>query len=256
MEKNRFTTYLLYAIGEIILVVIGILIAVNINNWNQNKKRSALKEQLLAELVDELQYNIDRLQTLDNYSSISSYSVKAIDSLNKIRVELFNHGLDSAEIPKLFVGPIARFNAYNLNTFAFEQLKETGVLNELNPLLKSEIRNYYLYIKKQWYYIEIDYPRYRRSQEQLKYGFFQLKRDYFEDSTTYLSKHPWIFDTHSEKYSDLKYYIELFSYTIRNSRQRAFGIIEESQKLKELLLRQNPNLEENAEEAAGKINSP
>lgn len=38
LSENRFTRYLIYASGEIILVVIGILIALQINNWNENRK--------------------------------------------------------------------------------------------------------------------------------------------------------------------------------------------------------------------------
>ena len=44
MKKNKFTTYLLYAIGEIVLVVIGILIAVSINNWNQDIQKKKLEQ--------------------------------------------------------------------------------------------------------------------------------------------------------------------------------------------------------------------
>jgi len=38
LTENRFSKYLLYAIGEIVLVVIGILIALQINIWNENRK--------------------------------------------------------------------------------------------------------------------------------------------------------------------------------------------------------------------------
>ena len=38
LAENGFRKYLLYAIGEILLVVIGILIALQINNWNEEKK--------------------------------------------------------------------------------------------------------------------------------------------------------------------------------------------------------------------------
>ncbi len=38
MEKNKTGKYLKYAIGEIVLVVIGILIALSINNWNEERK--------------------------------------------------------------------------------------------------------------------------------------------------------------------------------------------------------------------------
>ncbi|MBT8306228.1 MAG: hypothetical protein KJN85_04770, partial [Maribacter sp.] len=41
--ENRTGKYLLYAIGEIVLVVIGILIALQINNWNEEKKVNILR---------------------------------------------------------------------------------------------------------------------------------------------------------------------------------------------------------------------
>lgn len=52
LSENKFSKYLLYAIGEIILVVIGILIALSINNWNENRKQKA--EALLMSLESEL----------------------------------------------------------------------------------------------------------------------------------------------------------------------------------------------------------
>ena len=39
LTENKFSKYMIYAIGEIILVVIGILIALGINNWNENRKK-------------------------------------------------------------------------------------------------------------------------------------------------------------------------------------------------------------------------
>jgi len=38
LSESKFSQYLIYAIGEIVLVVIGILIALQINNWNEEKK--------------------------------------------------------------------------------------------------------------------------------------------------------------------------------------------------------------------------
>jgi len=57
-EKN-FSSYLLYAIGEILLVVIGILLALQINNWNENRKRIADERILAKELYQELQRNLE-----------------------------------------------------------------------------------------------------------------------------------------------------------------------------------------------------
>lgn len=54
LTENKFTKYLLYAIGEIVLVVIGILIALSINNWNENKKTKAKEVNVLEEIKRSL----------------------------------------------------------------------------------------------------------------------------------------------------------------------------------------------------------
>ena len=57
MEKSKTTTYLLYAIGEIALVVIGILIALQVNNWNERKKDKALAQSIYQSLREEAKSN-------------------------------------------------------------------------------------------------------------------------------------------------------------------------------------------------------
>ncbi|NCQ59013.1 MAG: hypothetical protein GW794_14435, partial [Flavobacteriales bacterium] len=54
LKENKFSKYLLYAIGEIILVVIGILIALQINNWNENRKNSNEEIAILQSLDKNL----------------------------------------------------------------------------------------------------------------------------------------------------------------------------------------------------------
>ena len=54
LAKNRMRKYLIYAIGEIVLVVIGILIALQINSWNQDYQRSKLEQVLLAQVKFEI----------------------------------------------------------------------------------------------------------------------------------------------------------------------------------------------------------
>ena len=51
-DDNKPLKYLRYAIGEIVLVVIGILIALQINNWNEGRKDRVLEKKLLENLTD------------------------------------------------------------------------------------------------------------------------------------------------------------------------------------------------------------
>jgi hypothetical protein len=58
LTENKFSKYLLYAIGEIILVVIGILIALSINNWNEERKQEVLEIQFLKSIERDLKSDV------------------------------------------------------------------------------------------------------------------------------------------------------------------------------------------------------
>ncbi|MCS4435243.1 DUF6090 family protein [Aquiflexum gelatinilyticum] len=55
LKENRVTRYLAYAVGEILLVVIGILIALQVNTWNENRKKLAVSRETIVNLKAELE---------------------------------------------------------------------------------------------------------------------------------------------------------------------------------------------------------
>ena len=57
VTEKKSDLYLVYAIGEVVLVVLGILIALQIDNWNENKKTSNIEQQYLLALKEEFEYN-------------------------------------------------------------------------------------------------------------------------------------------------------------------------------------------------------
>ena len=59
MEQNKTGKYLKYAIGEIVLVVIGILIALSINNWNEEQKERLLEKEALNNLLISLSSDLE-----------------------------------------------------------------------------------------------------------------------------------------------------------------------------------------------------
>jgi hypothetical protein len=62
LTENKFSKYLLYAVGEIILVVIGILIALQINDWNQQRKDRNTEQIILKRLQNEYKLNKNQLE--------------------------------------------------------------------------------------------------------------------------------------------------------------------------------------------------
>lgn len=63
LVDRKFTRYALYALGEIALVVIGILIALQINNWNEDRKEDARELLVLKQLKNEYETNLAQLES-------------------------------------------------------------------------------------------------------------------------------------------------------------------------------------------------
>ena len=69
MEKNKTGKYLKYAFGEIILVVIGILIAIQLNEWRNDKANANQKQNVLLALKFEFEANLTQLDTVYYYKT-------------------------------------------------------------------------------------------------------------------------------------------------------------------------------------------
>ncbi|NNK79858.1 MAG: hypothetical protein HKO93_00040, partial [Flavobacteriales bacterium] len=61
LSESKFSKYLLYAIGEIVLVMVGILLALQINNWNESRKERAQELAILEQLRIEFNSNLKQL---------------------------------------------------------------------------------------------------------------------------------------------------------------------------------------------------
>lgn len=135
--------YLRYAIGEIILVVIGILIALQINNWNENRKVQKQEIQIYTELKsDLLQTKKEILNTVNKHKEIIKSTQSLIYDIVKkepysetIYNRFARSGDDFQIIPK---------------TSAFESLKNIGVQILSNDSLRIRITNLYQFDLKRF----------------------------------------------------------------------------------------------------------
>ena len=69
-DDNRPLKYMRYAIGEIVLVVVGILIALQINNWNSERKTQLQEKVILQSLLDEFKTNSANLIIAKNRAAL------------------------------------------------------------------------------------------------------------------------------------------------------------------------------------------
>lgn len=139
MEAGKIKNYLLYAIGEIFLVVVGILIALQINNWNEEYKDSQLEQSYYCKLLEDVNQDHVLLAQLmrDNQERILWVN-KGIHLLQQEKV-------DRKEIVQAMQKSInkIRFN-FKPSLSAFDDLKSSGKLSIIKDLtLKNKLLNYY-----------------------------------------------------------------------------------------------------------------
>jgi len=135
LTENRFSRYLLYAIGEIFLVVIGILIALQINNWNERIKHRVKEREILIDLVENLKINIKTLEiNIEQLKLFDKSSEFVLSSLNNKRAYA-----DSMQVHfhQARMGKIEFF----LSQTGYEGFKDVGLQIVTNKDLKNDILN-------------------------------------------------------------------------------------------------------------------
>lgn len=84
MKENRTGKYLKYAIGEIILVVIGILLALQINNWNSEYKADKNLKEIYKQIQTDLKVDILRIEkVIVKYDEKDKINQDILDKKNK-----------------------------------------------------------------------------------------------------------------------------------------------------------------------------
>ena len=137
LSEGKTGKYFKYAIGEIVLVVIGILIALTINNWNEKQKALIIDENLVTAVVIELKSVQDELETnlksnqriLNKMSEFLDDDFLESEKDSPYVIVLLAHNPSELKIP--LVGSILENNVSH-SISDTELLKMTRELNSLN----------------------------------------------------------------------------------------------------------------------------
>lgn len=143
MEKNNTGKYLKYAIGEIILVVIGILIALQINTWNGEKKDRAYELKMLSEIKSALKTDMEYFEWMVDRTN-------QVDSMvNVISKQIINK---SIFVDSIYLDANSNWNGLRQGTFfrynlgPYEALKSSGIDKISNDSLRYTLIDFYDYI--------------------------------------------------------------------------------------------------------------
>ena len=164
LAENRVSRYLLYAVGEIVLVVIGILIALQINNWNEARKTQRKTNAYLVMLSDEIKTNLrllDRSKTMAEEHR--AYNMKTMQVFNSDSARTLD--LDTFYDLTVMKGP---FNKMELVRSSFDDLINSGALENVRD---STLRN-------QVFSIESAFKRYEKEYDAVWMVWEQQIRPY------------------------------------------------------------------------------
>lgn len=134
LQQNKISSYLKYAIGEIFLVVIGILIALSINNWNEAHKARQSERVVLNNLIQDLRE--DSLAFNDNLDVLSK--------INNLHQTLYEIGIKGMDLEIKDPNLIRRLIYYNPIAIKNDPFVADKISNEY---IRKEINTYSRYLK-------------------------------------------------------------------------------------------------------------
>ena len=146
MEQNKTGKYFKYAVGEILLVVIGILIALSINNWNENQQQKKAESQyyrnIKRQITEDKQEIIGNINYNNNYLSQYKFGIQIIEENDKSRLDTLGYiALNLMKYSDVYI----QGNIYEtmVNSGEIKLLKNPNIIEGLRKL--EEI---YMYINK------------------------------------------------------------------------------------------------------------
>jgi len=147
--ENKTGKYLKYAIGEIVLVVIGILIALQINNWNENRKLKLQEVGLLKDIQADLKASVNEIDRNIKANEITIY-------YNRIIAKYLKENLPYETVLDTAFGQITSWESPYFTFTAYETLKNKGLDLIQNNDLKKAIVNIFEF---EFTFLEKDYDQ-------------------------------------------------------------------------------------------------
>lgn len=140
MEAGKTSRYLKYAIGEIVLVVIGILIALQINNWNENRKDRVKEKHYISNLKRDVKNQIKSTKELITFKEKAIKQIETVLSNANKNNGFSNTSEQLKELQNLI--PNITFKVY---ASTFSDLQSSGNMNLIsNKDLSDKINQYYI----------------------------------------------------------------------------------------------------------------
>jgi Family of unknown function (DUF6090) len=136
LQEDKVLRYVLYAIGEIILVVVGILIALQVNTWNEDRKARAFERVMLQEIRENVHVNLERFRALEKRLQTSDAGI------HLFLKESEKTEPDRERLARYF-SEMNNGIVFTFNRGAYDSLKAGGLDRLSNRALRSELIDHF-----------------------------------------------------------------------------------------------------------------
>ena len=155
LQESKLVRYAYYAIGEIFLVVIGILIALQVNTWNEDRKARAFEQVMLQEIRENVRVNLERFRSLERRLQTSDAGI------HLFLEESAKSEPDREQLVRLF-SLMNNGIVFTFNRGAYESLKAGGLDRLANRELRSELVDHFDSLLPRYErFIQLEYDRLR-----------------------------------------------------------------------------------------------
>ena len=128
LNEGSLRKYLVYAIGEIFLVMVGILLALQVNNWNEKRLEALQEKTTLSNLNTEFKENLKNLDSINKYLLKTISATETIFSMFQEESHLNISNIDSL-LQKALDSP-----SWKPSEFVLNDLKNSGGLSKLKNI--------------------------------------------------------------------------------------------------------------------------
>ena len=136
LSESKYKQYFIYAIGEILLVAIGILIAVQVNNWNTSQKRNVLEKQMLREVKVGLEADLSDINI-----NLKGH-LKILNSQNII-IEWLDSNREYSDSLSYHFPNVSSGTVFLSNYGPYKTLNQIGIRLISNDRLRDQITKVY-----------------------------------------------------------------------------------------------------------------
>ena len=248
LSEGKTGKYIKYAIGEIALVMIGILLALQVNNWNNEKQNQTANKIYLTRMLIDLSTTDYRLKRVlyEGFDNEYAHYPSLIDAVNACdsMLRLTYIGLDKTHFDYIINTEINSGNSLlNIVDNTYSEMLNTGKIYTLkSDTLTEAITRYYKICERETIYNTINTNQFRKGLDRVRDGYLKMKMDYLYNPGGFqLDDYDFYLDHNSKAYKNFQIGLSMMLEGQQNNMNKMKLIDKETELLKTIITKELKN---------------